>query len=141
MLDLSCFSKYVGLPFQQNGRTLAGFDCWGLCWFVLRNEFNVEAPRLGVDAFELDSMNAAVSLGQSLFKQVEHPAPGSIVHMLCQGHPTHVGLYIGNDFVLHSDPLGKGLSRIEPLTRLKPKILGYYEVPDAREDIPESIHP
>jgi len=36
--------KYVGIPYQEGGRTVMGVDCWGLYYLVLKHEFGIIVP-------------------------------------------------------------------------------------------------
>jgi len=39
-------TKYIGTPFQANGRSLEGADCYGLVYLVLLNECGIKLPLL-----------------------------------------------------------------------------------------------
>ncbi len=36
--------RYIGLPFVEHGRNLAGADCWGLVTVIYREEAGIELP-------------------------------------------------------------------------------------------------
>ena len=38
------YDKYIGLPYQENGRTETGTDCWGLARLYYKNELDIELP-------------------------------------------------------------------------------------------------
>lgn len=37
-------SRYVGIPFKEDGLTREGCHCWGLCHLVLREQCGIETP-------------------------------------------------------------------------------------------------
>lgn len=36
-------TKLIGAPYKHGGKTLKGFDCWGLVWYFF-NELGVDTP-------------------------------------------------------------------------------------------------
>jgi len=104
-------SKYLGLPFLDGGRDPAtGLDCWGLVMYVLKQELSIELPSLQYSS-ALDSRavgEVAAEKDQDWrkqWRQVEQAKEGDIVLFRLHGHPSHVGVVIGDgaDF-LHTEP-------------------------------------
>lgn len=128
------FSKYVGIPFKEHGRTPEGFDCWGLVRYVLEQEYGCLLPSYTDEYTELekgwlsDLVSSAVRHINPI--QVAVPEEGCVVSISYRGFPCHVGLYVGGGFVLHSDIVGKGESKLERVTspHLAPRIVAYYRV-------------
>ena len=111
-------STYVGLPFEVAGRTKEGCDCWGLVYLVEKEIFHVDVPILRLDySLAPEELRELASTTYSTlnYPKVEVPEEGNIVFMNLFGQefPSHVGIYLNDGFVLHSDPLGRGLSRIQ----------------------------
>lgn len=36
--------KYIGIPFKEHGRDINGWDCYGLIYYILKKEFNINIP-------------------------------------------------------------------------------------------------
>ena len=70
-------TKYVGVPYVPGGRTIKGFDCWGLIHLIWSNEYGTElAPEdnLGLQGlFEL-GLSQKVLLDQKFAKPDGHDA-------------------------------------------------------------------
>lgn len=97
-------SKYIGVPYRSLGRTRDGWDCWGCVAAYYRAEFNIELPSYAsayTDAAEHAETALAISQGRSLWQQVETPETGDVVLLRILREPTHVGIYVGEGFMLH----------------------------------------
>lgn len=126
-------AAYVGLPFKFRGRTREGVDCWGLARLVLSEVYGkylpsfdlIEEPSLPEFAQLIDAELSLLNL-----PQVGAPLEGDIVVMRCGRFACHVGLYVGDGYVLHSDILGRDLSKLDRVTapRIAARIEGYYRV-------------
>ena len=42
--DIAWVNDYVGVPYVENGRDRAGWDCWGVVLAVYRDRLGVELP-------------------------------------------------------------------------------------------------
>ena len=49
---------YIGLPWQAGGRSLSGFDCWGLVVWIQQYHFSRALPDIGVHPKYLNSRYA-----------------------------------------------------------------------------------
>lgn len=97
---------YIGLPFCEYGRTVAGTDCWGLVRLVLQEQFAAVLPsyaadyRIGGAAEDIGRL-----IGQEAVKWVAVPAgkekTGDVVVLRMRGAPMHVGLVLGDGRMLH----------------------------------------
>ena len=104
------YNKYIGLPYQANGRTTSGIDCWGLAVLIYRDEFNIELPSFTENYFSSDNTSISNLVNQTrenwLFtkeswRTASDPKSGDICVFKILGEPTHVGIYIGNRKFLH----------------------------------------
>jgi len=99
--------SYFHVPFMQHGRTRNGVDCWGLVCLVFAEKLKISLPLLTdykhikddesiTEIIKKESENwAVVSLGE------EKPFDVAIFKMM--GVPTHVGLVVGENKVLHAE--------------------------------------
>ncbi len=44
---MNWIARYIGVPFLDGGRSLSGYDCWGLVQVVFLNERGIELPSYG----------------------------------------------------------------------------------------------
>lgn len=107
MTDTAWLNDYVGIPYQLNGRTRAGTDCWGLLVLVWREQRRQELPDwLAPDPPTLKALAEAWAKGLDhveggeLADRIDAPADWSIVLCGKRGRSRHAGLVIGGG-VLH----------------------------------------
>ena len=124
--------KYIGIPFVSGGRTIEGCDCYGLVRLVFHNELGIDLP--DVDGYA----NALIpELTNPLFEKYsplilgerhESPEPNDMALILNHGLPTHIGVYVGDMYILHTvRRIGSCLQRITDRD-LTGRIEGYYGV-------------
>lgn len=122
--------QYVGIPFDDHGRTREGADCWGLARLVLMEQYGLELPDYGEayeDAKNIRAVRRAIRAGLAEeWKQVEAPQVGDLVIINLAALPWHCGLYVGDGRVLHVHA-GAGAA-IQELDKapLKGKVEGFY---------------
>lgn len=96
--------KYIGLPYQENGRTWQGVDCWGLARLYYKEELNIDLP----DYSSLYTGSSDSNLSDIIDQQKEgwHKVTNPIKNDLClfniYGEPVHIGIYIGENKFLHA---------------------------------------
>ena len=123
--------NYIGIPYAAHGRAREGADCYGFIRLVLV-EYGHNLPLFAHDYDPSDRSGEARLIGEGLpligAHGVEERAPGDIVLIRYLAIPSHVGVYIGDDTVLHLTE-GKA-SCIESLSssHLASRIVGYYRV-------------
>jgi cell wall-associated NlpC family hydrolase len=130
-------TKYISIPFQNRGRSFDGCDCWGLVRLVYMNEYKTHLLSF-VDAYQSSSdgekVRDIVLAGKALVSNVQKAVPeyGDVVVFNIRGNPCHVGIYVGNNRVLHvmrnTDSVCERLNS----PRLKGRIEGYYEIREER---------
>lgn len=99
--------KYVGIPFVSGGRDFTGVDCYGLARLVLNNEYGYDLPLLTgdySDALDKKQTQKLFDLNVPLFCAEKLPSPeeASIALIKSRGLATHVALYAGDGFIIHS---------------------------------------
>jgi len=120
----------VGVPFKNGGRNMAeGFDCWGLVMEVFKRHGQT-LPDFTVDAFACKAIDALA--GEEVAERHWEEVTGSIedetpLVVLMRIHPeyiTHVGVYLGDNLVLHTmEHTGAVLMQRD---MLRNRIVGYY---------------
>ena len=126
-------SDYIGIPYQDKGRTVAGCDCWGLVRLVLFQQWGRVLPSLDESYEKVDPAMTAKLVDQTSAlvnaKRVEAPEPGDVVVMRSLASPSaHVGIVVPGGYLLHVD---RGITaRVERLDspRISHRIEGYYRV-------------
>lgn len=121
--------KYIGIPFALGGRTEEGCDCYGLVRLFYKDYFNIELPEYNLyDRFDNILLYTLIDTNIPLldFSKVEYPVYGDIGLFKFFGVPTHLGIFLKNDKVLHimrgSDAV---IERIDS-HRLKGRFAGWY---------------
>lgn len=122
-------TKYVGLPWKTMGRDHSGVDCWGLVRLFYLQEKGVELPAYG-------GIGQGISQNKALAKEihermnhwqpVEQPRLGDCVLINIGGNPTHIGIVVDRQRMLHVAL--KANSVIEKFTSPKwaSRIEGFY---------------
>lgn len=126
-------NKYIGIPYKNKGRNSTGSDCWGLVRLVYKSEYGIELLSFSNDYIsseEGEKVKEVVQKGKDLFEAVEkdNPEYGDIIVFNMKGNPCHVGIYVGDQKVLHV--LRGTECLVERLSshRLKGRVEGYYEI-------------
>lgn len=130
---------YIGLPFKDHGRDRNGLDCWGLTRLVLSEQFGLSLPSFTRE-YERTTSVAAISLLIERETQRWTPVsaggeqPGDVVVLRIRGKPMHVGLVLGDGYMLHAE---FGIdSAIERYTgpRWAERIFGFYRYKSVFDD-------
>ena len=88
--------KYIGVPYCRGGETSRCFDCSGFTQYIF-NKNGISIPR-GVNQ-QLNSMTIISK---------KSAVPGDMVFFLNKnGYAYHVGIYVGNNKILHSPKPGR----------------------------------
>jgi len=126
--------SYVGVPYKRGGRDIrAGVDCWGLAMAVLNDVYGIVLPSLsGSYSFEdRDTLETFVDQEKATVGAVPIPSPepGDLVVLRYYGAATHIGVYVGDDLILHNVG-GTHTARIERADSpgISRRIEGYYRV-------------
>lgn len=127
------FERYLGVPYRDMGRSLAGCDCWGLLWLFYRDELGVDLPDYG------EGYGSAIfrrRIGPLIERETAREwtridaaaaRAGDAVLMRSGRYPAHCGVTDGRGFVLHVEAEGDW-SKMEQLNSfaIAQRLLGFY---------------
>ena len=123
------YEDLLGCKYKEHGRTKEeGFDCYGLLIEIMRRN-GIDFP----DMFYLTKQEHG-KVSDELFnkihyKQYEKPQKMCIIVFNIRDRPTHVGVYLGDGYFIHS--IEKVGVVVEPLSRWANRVKGYYNVSDS----------
>jgi cell wall-associated NlpC family hydrolase len=121
---------YIGLPYRFGGSTREGLDCWGLVRLVLAEQFGKALPEFPHEDADQHGLAGVVvtSLPLAPVDRIAQPEPGDLVLLRLLGVPCHIGIAVGEGYMLHT--LYRHDSALERLagSRWAPRIEGYYRV-------------
>ena len=98
------FDKYIGLPYQENGRSTSGVDCWGLARLFYKHELNIELP----DYSDLysgswdEQVTKLINYHKDSWEETKKPELGDLCLFNIYGEPAHIGIYVGDSKFLHA---------------------------------------
>jgi len=126
-------SKYIGIPFATNGRTMDGCDCYGLIRLVLQNEYGIKLPELSDDYSNALNVEETSRLFEEQLpiltaEKVAEPEEKTVVVMTTYGKPAHVGIYAGAGCILHTGQKTGSVCQRATHPALRGRIEGYYHV-------------
>ena len=95
--------RYVGAPFKNNGASLDGLNCWGLCHLVLKEQAGVITP-----VYAEASAREHFEIVDDIWMRVDEPRQFDCLLMSAMSEsdrpsriPAHVGIMLDNRYVLH----------------------------------------
>ncbi len=122
---------------MSGGRTHGGCDCYGLVRLVLHEQAGILLPDLSSaygDALDADETSPLFQQNLPLLtgRQKDVPALLDVAVIRRFGRPTHIGIYAGGGYILHTiRTAGTVLQRVTH-PDLRQRIEGYYAVEAAR---------
>ena len=99
--------SYLGIPFQEKGRTRTGLDCYGLVRLVFHEQLGIELPSYAEDyATTTDAVEiAALFQGELASQWHEIPLAQAqlfdVVILRILGEPIHFALVLDPPYFLH----------------------------------------
>ncbi len=135
MKDIPFWVKYyIGIPFISGGRSIKeGLDCYGLFRLVQNNHYGKNLPLLSgayKDANNCSETEKLFDIHRPLIAGVKttEPSPGCGVILRYQGHPLHIGTYVGGGWILHTLNNSSSFLERTDSANMKGRIEGYYIV-------------
>ena len=121
--------KYIGVPWVSGGKSIKGFDCWGMVQHWYQTRLNKKLPDTPTDPKDLLAVARKMESEQNSerWAEISEPTRNCVVAMGKNSKVSHVGIYIGDDLVLHcSREAGKCVA--QPLFKLYKhwRILKFY---------------
>jgi len=95
---IDAVEKYLGTPYRYGGITAAGLDCSGLIYLGFMDALGVSPPRSSSALFQW-----------TVRIQLDRAQPGDLLFFRtdpASNNITHVGLYLGNRYFIHSASAG-----------------------------------
>lgn len=101
------FVRMIGVPFLEKGRSLTGFDCWGVVSYGLLHGFGIEVPSYTDDYTTThDKLSVSALINRESLDWPEVPLsearPGDVIILRVLGQPWHCGLVIASPYFLHA---------------------------------------
>lgn len=102
------FEKWVGLPFEAAARGPRAFDCWGLVRAVYEEKYGISLPSLDGRYHGIADQRALAGLVEEQRPEEWVPVPGGderpgdAIVLRVAGLPTHLGLVVGQGWMLHT---------------------------------------
>lgn len=125
---------YIGIPFVSGGRDIGtGLDCYGLFRLVMNNHYGKNLPALDVgykDACNPAETNKIYAKNKPLIagRRIAQPVPGCGVVLKYSGLPTHVGVYVGGGYILHTTAQTGAVLEAVGSPHIRCRIEGFYNV-------------
>jgi hypothetical protein len=118
----------VGVPYVKHGRDLRGLDCYGC---AILAEYILTGKELKDVFYENPTPEQKAGIMKTVEEGVPHtrlerPEKGAVTEIFVLGHPSHVGVCLGDGTFIHA--MEKTGVVIEPLWRYGRRIKGYYRV-------------
>lgn len=125
--------RFVGIPYVPHGRDYAGADCWGILFLYYRDVLGTPVPAYSAEMDAREFKHGAIAPliaeeREKLWQRVDTPQPGDGVLMRAGRHDSHVGVFLGQGRMLHSEgPHPSVIDRIGDM-RWRSRITGFYRL-------------
>ncbi len=140
---MNWWNNYLGLPYQPQGRTREGLDCWGLVRMVYEQEFGIDLPSFTEAYSEADLAKFLRAVQQEGWVQADLPRSGDVVLCRVVGSESHVGVVTYPGFFLHVREGQDSVIERMDSGAWKSRIVGVYRYTpaDAAYDVISVPHP
>ncbi len=125
------FDRYVGIPYLDRGRSIAGCDCYGLVWLVMLELRGVELPSFVecyVTAADRRAIADLIAARRSPWRPVaagsERPFDGVLLR--AGRLETHIGLVVDQGRLLHVNEGGESQIERYSAPPMSHRVSGFY---------------
>lgn len=120
--------NFIGIPFKVHGRDFNGIDCWGLDILYFKHFFNINLPDYNYESLDEREFIKTQILKEKMLEKIDKPQENCIIEITKNRYAIHTGVYLGEGQFIHAtEDFGV---IIEPLSRYKTRIRGFYKVKD-----------
>ncbi len=124
-------NNFINIPFKDCGRTRDGADCWGLARIIYKEKLGIELPELlgYADTNERKTIAGLYEIEHQDWQEIPlgEEKEFDIIIFRTMGLPTHVGVAIGDGFMIHSErSIGTCISNYRKELMWKKRIVGAY---------------
>ena len=125
--------QIIGNPNVPQGRSYEGADCWGILFLYYRDVLGTPVPAYSAEMDAREFKHGAIAPlmaaeREKLWQQVDTPQPGDGVLMRAGRNDSHVGVFLGQGRMLHSEgPDPSVIERIGDM-RWRSRISGFFRL-------------
>lgn len=127
---MSTYSKYIGIPFVEKGRSTQGADCWGVVKLIYSHEKGIDdLPDFSgeyADTKDKLSIPLLIYEERQRWQKVDTPQEHDVVVFNIAGIPIHVGVMISQTHFIHATKnINCCIEKIDSLM-WRNRVEGYY---------------
>lgn len=120
---------FIGIPYVAHGRDYEGADCWGIVCLFYRDALGRLIPSYSAEmaARTIHRRDVAplIEIERERWQEVKTPIAGDVVLMRIGRCESHVGVFVGNGLMLHSEVGASELIRLTDM-RVRSRVVGYF---------------
>lgn len=95
-------NTYVGLPYREGGRTMAGCDCYGLFRMLYMDLYKIDMPEHSDICSDRGVHSRMILKEQPNWQEVFSPAAGDCICFKIWGMVTHIGMMVDSTRFVHA---------------------------------------
>lgn len=125
----------IGIPFVDGGRSLKGFDCYGLV-IELYRRIGIELPDYQIHCEDVTRISSKIDECRPQWERINGESPNYclvVMHLYDNKFCNHTGVYLGNNQFIHTrEKIGVNIDRIDSIA-WKRKIEGFYTLREVND--------
>lgn len=95
------YTEYLGIPFEYKGRTREKLDCYGLVMLLYKDIYGIDLPDVNSPTI-LNEIADLVSTEKLKWTPTSELEEGTVIIFNIRGYGSHVGMYVGDDYFIHT---------------------------------------